>query len=166
MGYFFDRFANDNLNKMYELLADVTPLRFDCGALCGAACCKGEEEDGMLLFPGEEGYYRGREDFTVRRNDAFGCDEVVCHGSCRRDERPLSCRIYPYFFYVSKEGRVTVAHDVRAIGRCPLTKEGAGTDKTFLRRMRLCAKAIEADGELLAFVKRLSDDLTDFGKLA
>ncbi len=35
-------------------LSDLTPLLTDCGRLCGVACCKGDEQTGMLLFPGEE----------------------------------------------------------------------------------------------------------------
>ena len=35
-------------------LSDLTPLLTDCGRLCGFACCKGDEQTGMLLFPGEE----------------------------------------------------------------------------------------------------------------
>ena len=38
------------------LLENLTPLRTDCGKVCGSACCKSldAEETGMLLFPGEE----------------------------------------------------------------------------------------------------------------
>ena len=44
------------LAQCRALLEEVTPLRRDCGALCGAACCSSleGEETGMLLFPGEE----------------------------------------------------------------------------------------------------------------
>ena len=165
MGYFFDRFESDSLNKLYELLADVTPLRYDCGALCGAACCKGDEKDGMILFPGERGWYEGREGFTIRHNAEYDYDYLVCRGECDRDERPLSCRIYPYFFYRAEDGGVTAAPDVRALGRCPLAGTDIPADKTFLRRMRMGAKVIVSDEEMLAFVTRLSALFTDFGKL-
>jgi hypothetical protein len=39
--------------KCHEMLDSVTPLRTDCGALCGARCCRGGPGDGMLLFPEE-----------------------------------------------------------------------------------------------------------------
>ena len=37
-----------------DLLERVTPLRRDCGGVCGAACCQSDEDGqgGMLLFPG------------------------------------------------------------------------------------------------------------------
>lgn len=37
-----------------ELLGDLTPLKTDCGRLCGGAWLPGDEQTGMLLFPGEE----------------------------------------------------------------------------------------------------------------
>lgn len=39
------------------LLNDITPLKFDCGVLCNKACCKGDKNTGMYLYPGEELMY-------------------------------------------------------------------------------------------------------------
>ena len=41
------------LRDCYEILGDLTPLKSNCGKLCGAACCESDEtgENGMLLFP-------------------------------------------------------------------------------------------------------------------
>ena len=41
------------------LLDALTPLKTDCGRLCGGACCQGDETTGMLLFPGEDALYAG-----------------------------------------------------------------------------------------------------------
>ena len=48
------------LRDCYEILGDLTPLKSNCGKLCGAACCESDEtgENGMLLFPYEEWFYR------------------------------------------------------------------------------------------------------------
>ena len=56
------------------LLADVTPLRTDCGRCCGAACCAPDEDGqgGMLLFPGEEALFRGRAGFRIVATGAAG----------------------------------------------------------------------------------------------
>ena len=35
---------------IYNTIGGLTPLDYDCGILCGKACCKGEDA-GMLLFP-------------------------------------------------------------------------------------------------------------------
>ena len=48
--------ALDAVLRAREMLMDVTPLRRDCGGVCGAACCACDEDGqgGMLLFPGED----------------------------------------------------------------------------------------------------------------
>ena len=163
MNYFYRRFSNDSLNKIYELLEDATPQRYDCGAICGAACCKGGDRDGMILFPGERGYYEGKPGFTIRRNEEYGYEFLVCGGTCERGERPLSCRIFPLFFYVTENESVHVAPDVRAPELCPLARPGTALSPLFLRRMRMCAIVIRNDPVLYDFVRRLSDAFTDLG---
>ena len=39
--------------ECHAMLDAITPLSSDCGTLCGARCCKGGPQDGMLLFPEE-----------------------------------------------------------------------------------------------------------------
>ena len=39
--------------KCYKILENETPLNFDCGKICKNKCCKGDENTGMLLFPGQ-----------------------------------------------------------------------------------------------------------------
>ena len=165
MGYFYRKSDDESLNKLYELLENVTPLSTDCGALCGGACCKGGRGDGMLLFPGEEALFLHRKEYTVIKDERYGCNALICSGSCHRSDRPLSCRIYPYFFYVGAGGIVTVAHDVRAFGHCPLADRNISVNRELLRRLRLCAKVIAGDDMLFAFTRRISAFLTDFGGL-
>ena len=43
----------ERILRARELLESHTPMKSDCGALCGGACCKGSDEDGMALLPGE-----------------------------------------------------------------------------------------------------------------
>jgi hypothetical protein len=40
--------------RAYARLGRLTPIPADCGKLCGKRCCQGGEDDGMILFPGEE----------------------------------------------------------------------------------------------------------------
>ena len=165
MGYFYERFSKDILNKAYELLGDVTPLSYDCGLLCSRVCCKGGDGDGMLLFPGEREFFDSKEGYKVMTDAEYGYDYVVCTAACERTERPLSCRIFPYFFYVRSDGALTVSPDIRAAEKCPLTGNGIDVSKSFLRRLRMCAKLLETDGETVDFLRRMTEIMTDFGGL-
>lgn len=78
-------------------LSDLTPLLTDCGRLCGFACCKGDEQTGMLLFPGEEALFApcafGRvipAHFELAGRPAH---LFVCNGTCSRENRrwPAAC---------------------------------------------------------------------------
>lgn len=168
MSYFYDKFENESLNKIYELLADVTPLAFDCGKLCSGRCCKGGDNDGMLLFPGEECLFENRNGFHVYFDERYGSKAVSCSGECLREERPLSCRIFPYMFYSSEkngEKRITVAPDIRAGELCDILKEGIKPQNDFMRRMRMAAKKAESDKDITEFIERITAILTDFGNL-
>ena len=69
-------------DKIFQTLGDLTPLKGDCGKLCDCACCKGDENTGMLLFPFEE------TNLEIRKNEA-GERLAVCNGRCDRKTRPL-----------------------------------------------------------------------------
>ena len=47
---------------IYRLLDRVSPVDYDCGTLCGAACCMVESEPdmemGIYLLPGEDKIHR------------------------------------------------------------------------------------------------------------
>ena len=44
----------DMYGRLYNLFDTITPVRADCGVLCERACCGGDDETGMLLFPFEK----------------------------------------------------------------------------------------------------------------
>ena len=77
-------------DKIFRTMKDFTPLKVDCGQLCQGACCKGDENTGMRLFPREESC------LTVKELPS-GDRLAVCDGSCERSKRPLACRIFPFF---------------------------------------------------------------------
>lgn len=111
-----------NLYKhLYKLLEDVTPIKADCGKLCNAACCEGDDETGMYLFPFEETMYDGTEKWLKIYDSDFIFNGkpvklATCNGKCDRKKRPLSCRIFPLF---SSE-RKHLCADKRASHLCPL----------------------------------------------
>lgn len=94
--------AQTALLEARALLTEVTPLKADCGRLCGAACClPGEDGEavGMLLFPGEAALYESASWAQLlpahyRLGDEPG-QLLVCGGHCPRAERPLACRVFP-----------------------------------------------------------------------
>ena len=122
-----------------NLLSSVTPLAADCGRLCGHACCAGSlnDETGMLLFPGEEAFYAQAPwarivplHYTLGASPAL---LLTCDGRCPRDERPLSCRLFPLFCKVRGEG-FTVCLDTRAHALCPLYRYGLkGLSQAFVQ---------------------------------
>ena len=99
--------------KAERILGDKTPLKKDCGLLCGGACCKGDRETGMLLFPGEQ------TSLDIIEKD--GVRLAVCDGKCDREERPLSCRIFPLTPY-RKNGRIKLIMNPAAKKMCPLAR--------------------------------------------
>ena len=111
-----------------EILDALTPLKTDCGRLCGGACCQGDEQTGMLLFPDEDALYAGcgfarvlDADFTLGGEAAR---LLVCRGTCSRGERPLACRLFPLFLRLDARGGTHVVLDPRARTVCPLTGYG------------------------------------------
>ncbi len=108
---------------LYKKLENVTPLKVDCGKLCKGACCKGDGESGMYLFPHEEVMYDGTESWLkIYDSEFFFRDKpvkiAICNGTCDRRKRPLSCRIFPLF--VDEHNKIT--KDLRAKAVCPLIK--------------------------------------------
>lgn len=134
-------------------MGDKTPLYKDCGLICGGACCKGDEGTGMLLFPFEETVLKVTEKDGVRL--------AVCDGSCNRRERPLSCMIFPFFPYLTEDGRIRVIPDIRGYRVCPLV---ANTDKVrldrgFLMRVKKVGRLLSADAECRRFLYETSREI-------
>ena len=139
-----------------EILAKCTPLENDCGLYCGAACCQSLEGEttGMLLFPGEEVLYEGKEGFRIISTTSGRM--LVCSRTCDRDERPLSCRLFPLLPLVRAEG-IRVAMDARAATVCPLYASGAfGLRKEFVEAVRECGQILSEDPVQLVFLKQLT----------
>ncbi len=101
-----------------RLLEERTPLAFDCGRICGAACCHSEGE--MILLPGEAELYPG----DPRVAEVGGRAVFRCAGYCNRRERPLACRIFPLTVRRTRAGVLDWAMDPRGRGLCPLTRQG------------------------------------------
>lgn len=125
---------------MYRLLDRVSPLEFDCGLLCGAACCRdaetGEDEEmGMSLLPGEDKIHDRRDPWlTWHADDTDDLDYpdswkgrvffVRCGGPehCRRTMRPIQCRTFPLAPHLNgPSDLIMILNDMDLPYECPLT---------------------------------------------
>jgi hypothetical protein len=157
---------NPVLRTAREKLKSVTPLKRDCGRVCGAACCGSPEgeETGMLLFPGEKEAYTGKEGWTVRET-AMG-PMAVCSGHCDRDERPLACRLFPLLPVIREDGEVRAVTDLRAKAVCPLARQGkSALDPAFTEAVREAGSLLAADEEQAAFLKKLTEEQEELKRL-
>lgn len=157
---------NPVLHTAREKLKNVTPMKRDCGRVCGAACCRSpeNEEAGMLLFPGEEEAYAGKDEWAIRET-AMG-PMVVCSGTCGRDERPLACRLFPLLPVIGEEGTVHAVTDLRAKAVCPLARQGrSAMDPAFIEAVREAGNVLAADEEQAAFLKRLDEEQKELKRL-
>lgn len=154
------------IKKAYEYLEYVTPVKYDCGKICNKKCCKGNDNDGMLLFPGEEEIFRQNFNFEVYLDKRYDSLAVRCKGPCRRNERPLSCRIFPYFIYMEeKSSKLSAAPDIRALDFCPLLIEKYVFDRRFLRALRIASAKLCENAEISDFIRKITKKLTDFNGL-
>lgn len=144
---------------LFGLFRDATPLKADCGAVCGGACCKGDDTVGMLLFPGEPS--------TLPVAEADGRRYVLCGGHCEREARPLACRVFPLFPAVDEAGRVRVIADPRAFPVCPLARQAENVrfDPRFARRVKKAGKLLATDPACFAFLRELTDELDEIVRM-
>ena len=60
------------LEEAYRLTENVTPLKYDCGKLCSALCCKenitaSAQSGGMQLLPGEDEIINEANGFEIKQ---------------------------------------------------------------------------------------------------
>lgn len=161
--------------QIYRLFDNVTPLAADCGGLCGAACCKGDD-CGMYLFPGEEKVYRllnpdwakiEKSDFTYEyRGKTKNVPLLICTGKCDRYQRPLACRIFPLTPYVDKNGELEIIIDPRAKSVCPLSHELKleEYDGKFLQNIKKSFVLLMKNAEIKEYMTRYSEYIDEYRK--
>lgn len=159
--------------SIYNFYGNTTPLSVDCGKLCNGACCVSDEneETGMYLFPGEEKLFLNNPDFKIIDSEFFFDDEcvkiLICKGMCKRDERPLSCRIFPIIPYI-KNNDFELIFDPRAKSICPLCElsDFSELDKNFIKKTKKVIKLLMKFKKTRLFLDALTDILDDFLKFS
>lgn len=157
--------------SIYGILEDVTPLRYDCGRICGSLCCRETDAgEGMYLYPYERLMYShipswaniSDSDFYVMGQPTpfFSCD-----GSCERSFRPLACRIFPLVPYINHKGRINTILDPRSIGLCPLSEKGLSEEfKKAVHSVSLMLYKISDIKPFLLKQSQLIDDYIEINK--
>ena len=159
------------LKTTYEILDKVTPLRLDCGKLCEQACCKGGDEDnGMLLFPGEEELLANQDEWlTLTPIDHIRSNIYIarCNGTCPRSLRPLSCRIFPLTPYLTENDILIIKMDPRAKQLCPLAREMDKKDllPEFTKAVRKASALLITESSIKAYIYDLSRMLDEYTNL-
>lgn len=140
--------------KIFKILGDLTPLKADCGLLCERACCKGDLDTGMTLFPHE------KTNLSVTKT-ADGRNLAVCDGNCDRNNRPLACRIFPFFPTISDNGKIFVELDYRAEMLCPLVNhcEEVAFNKRFFRALKRVGKLLAKNEECREFLYKTTEEI-------
>lgn len=164
------------LEEARAALGELTPLKRDCGRLCGAACCQPDETglNGMLLFPFEETCYsRPIEGFPFRLVEVDtlfkGGKRLICEGTCPREHRPLACRIFPLRLRIASDALGEQAHcvaelDPRAWCVCPLLEQGGlrAMDQAFVAAVARAGDALIRNVSMLEALyneQRLIDEM-------
>ncbi len=104
---------------LYRRLNHITPLQVDCGELCQKACCRPDLGHGVYLFPGEAQMFQTQADWRTLE-DFNGCQVLNCTGDCPRRERPLFCRLFPLWPYLSASGELSLQFYAPMACFCPL----------------------------------------------
>lgn len=155
----------ERLRAAREMLETLTPLKRDCGRLCGARCCASleGEETGMLLFPGEEDFYEESGEWRIL--PAGRELLLICPGSCRREDRPLACRMFP-LLPVPENGEIRVRTDERSRAVCPLARNGKrGMDPAFAEAVKRAGELLAEEEAQRAFLERLAEEQAELKAL-
>ena len=154
----------DLLIQARDILENCTPLKTDCGLLCGGARCEADEDGqgGVLLFPGEAELLQGEPWMEIQPSPmpVNGTDYgmMVCKGICARAMRPLGCRIFPLTPVCTRAGTWKVRTDRRAWAMCPLMSSGIrGLNPAFVSSVLEVIRLIASEAEGEAFLKEWQD---------
>lgn len=134
------------------LLDEITPLKQDCGLLCGHACCLPDEDGqgGVWLLPGEETLLDGQPWAQIIPGER---PLLMCKGACQRDLRPFFCRIFP-LIGVRRGGKWDVRLDRRAWAVCPLMQSGMhALSPDFVSAARKAVSLLGEDPEYAPILK-------------
>lgn len=165
---------------IYRLLDRVSPVDYDCGTLCRAACCMtpGEpgqwedgEEMGIYLLPGEDKIHDRRTSefrWTEESTEEFEFPEswegkvffLHCVNSphCNRALRPIQCRTFPLLPHLTEAGDLVMIYDDTDVPyQCPLIQEEIPLNDDFVQATLTVWKHLIRDPLIYDLVKADSE---------
>ncbi|MCF0151160.1 MAG: hypothetical protein HUJ80_07105 [Firmicutes bacterium] len=163
---------------IYRLLDRVSPVDYDCGTLCGAACCCAgdpEKEMGIYLLPGEEKLHQRcedpEEDWLLWREDdpaEHNLPEnwpkpayfVRCKTPphCPRQLRPFQCRTFPLKPFINGDGILELVYNREDLPyQCPLVEDEMELNEDFIRATYTVWYHLLQDPAILEMVAEDSD---------
>ena len=167
--------TRQDYEEIYRLLDAVSPVPFDCGTVCGAACCgsgtDSAPELGLYLLPGEESLHdRNDPDLLWQEDQAEDYDfpaswqgSVVflrcsCAPHCPREKRPIQCRTFPLLPHLEADGILTLIWNDQILPySCPLIEQNAELSPEFVRATKEAWRLLLHDPRIRDLVKMDSD---------
>lgn len=182
------------IDKARDYLENITPLKGDCGLLCGSVCCKKRGPDnpddfGMWLFPHEDILYKDNNNFKVVNaagNNSYPF--LMCGYSgekgkennnfCKREERPLFCRFFPYFPAIEKSKKsknfgkykIKIIIHPAALNMCPAISNKLKITSEFSRAVKKAVYVMinnpDISREMLKYLTETGDYLKSMSEFA
>lgn len=170
---------------IYRLLDRVSPVDYDCGTLCGAACCTcGHDENledmqlGIYLLPGEEKLFSKddewlewtseyAEDFDFPESWTGKVHFIRCKTPpvCPREKRPLQCRFFPLEPHITEDGTLRlILNAVELPYSCPLIEKKMELTPQFIQATYTVWKRLITDPLIYDLVVQDSEDREFDGK--
>jgi hypothetical protein len=153
--------------KLYNLSNMVTPVKSDCGILCGKLCCQPDQcvNLGMYLYPGEEVMFTGKEDwlewdYRDPAEDNFPpswkkpLPFIICTKPCPREKRPLNCRFFPLAPHLLRDNTILLIHETMTLPyQCPLITQNTPLEESFIKMVGKCWQILLQDPRIKDLVE-------------
>ena len=158
---------------IYRLLDRVSPVPFDCGMICGSACCTAvsDEDMGIYLLLGEEKIHDRNADWLTWNTQST--DEYdfppSWHGKvnwircsdpphCRREMRPVQCRTFPLAPHITDDGCLCLIYNDDDLPYCcPMIEDETELDPDFIQATLTVWKHLIRDPLIYDLVKMDSE---------
>lgn len=155
------------IRRAYAAIGNQTPMKNDCGLLCGAACCACDEDGqgGVCLLDSEAQALKKIQWGHIDHDARMDAPMLMCTSMCDRELRPFLCRIFPLCPVMGKSGKWTVRMDARARALCPLSSGGLNAlNPDFVRGCAMAVRILAEDADGNAFLAKWAEIEAEFRK--